>query len=128
MSANTLVVDLGSHLTRVGSSSASHQESLTSIYSPDDDVVKISETSSSFEAVPTLIGYPKMVKLNGVHLNHQKVLDELKFGNECILRSPLLSVHPLIQQGEVSDWDDLELFLTSVCREPDRMLLTESFT
>ena len=38
---------------------------------------------------------------------------ELKFGLDCLTRSDLLSISPLIEQGLVQDWDNLEEFMVS---------------
>ena len=54
--------------------------------------------------VPTLVGWPKLTKLNSSQSNK----DELYIGLEALKRSPLLSLKYPIEHGIVLDWDEVE--------------------
>jgi actin-related protein len=66
--------------------------------------------------VPTFVGVPKLIKLNQIHLPSASLKpnpqnDAYTFGLDCLTRSPLLSISPLIEQGVVMDWPRLEAFI-----------------
>ena len=58
--------------------------------------------------VPTLLGYPKMVKINTM----QSQKDELFVGLDALKRSPLLSLKYPIEHGIILDWDEISVFIS----------------
>ena len=97
----TFVIDLGSHTTKIG------------VVHPADSNDPDDEQQPVADLVPTLIGRPKLTSLKRTHKTSVDIKkEELKFGLECWTQSDLLSISPLIEQGLVQDWDNLEEYLT----------------
>ena len=99
----TFVLDLGSHTSKIG------------VVRPPEHAHSgnpAANENPAADLVPTLIGRPKLTSLNRFHrTSNDMKTEELKFGLDCLTRSDLLSISPLIEQGLVQDWDNLEEFL-----------------
>ena len=94
------MIDLGSHSTKIG------------VALQTDSNSKYGDQSLFADLIPALIGRPKLTSLKRVHRTSVDMKkDELKFGLDCFTQSDLLSISPLIEQGLVQDWDNLEEFL-----------------
>ena len=118
-SCKAVLIDLGSHTVKIGSV----QTEETS-----DDLFHISRLSASHNAsiltnndisnpccdeVPTLMGWPKITSLTQMaSKNAQEIINQVRYGADCLKQSDLLSLHPIIQsQGIVQDWEQLECLL-----------------
>lgn len=61
--------------------------------------------------IPTLVGFPKISKLNTVQSSRD---DSYFVGLDALKRSPLLSLKYPIEHGIILDWDEISLLLDHV--------------